>query len=49
MSIKRKIIQVDRPKGQPGFLGRGHIARPVIQRSFARKRSFYNADGRYAG
>ena len=40
MSIKRKLIQVDRPQGQPGFLGRGHIARPVIQRSFAESDPF---------
>ena len=35
MSIKRKIVQIYTPQGEPGFLGRGHIARPVIQRSFA--------------
>ena len=35
MSIKRKIVQTYTPQGEPGFLGRGHIARPVIQRSFA--------------
>jgi redox-sensitive bicupin YhaK (pirin superfamily) len=40
MSIKRKLIQVDTPQGQPGFLGRGHIARPVIQRSFAESDPF---------
>jgi hypothetical protein len=34
MSIKRRLVQIDTPQGQPGFLGRGHIARPVIQRSF---------------
>lgn len=40
MSISRKLIQVDRPQGQPGFLGRGHLARPVIQRSFAESDPF---------
>jgi redox-sensitive bicupin YhaK (pirin superfamily) len=35
MSIKRKIEQVDIPPVQPGFLGAGHTARPVIQRSFS--------------
>ena len=35
MSIKRKIVQTYTPQGEPGFLGRGHVARPVIQRSFA--------------
>jgi quercetin 2,3-dioxygenase len=40
MSITRKLIHVDTPQGQPGFLGRGHIARPVIQRSFAESDPF---------
>ncbi len=31
MTIKRKLIKIQTPAGQPGFLGRGHIARPVIQ------------------
>jgi len=35
MSIKRNIVHIDTPQGEPGFLGRGHIARPVIQRRFA--------------
>src|SRR3954451_21238314 len=35
MSIKRKVVQIYTPQREPGFLGRGHIARPVIQRSFA--------------
>src|SRR3954452_4222454 len=35
MSIKRKAVQTYTPQGEPGFLGSGHIARPVIQRSFA--------------
>ena len=40
MAIRRKLVQLDRPQGQPGFLGRGHIARPVIQRSFAESDPF---------
>jgi quercetin 2,3-dioxygenase len=40
MSITRKIIHIDTPQGQPGFLGCGHIARPVIQRSFAESDPF---------
>src|SRR5574337_2103867 len=40
MSIKRKLIQVDTPQGQPGFLGRGHVARPVIHKSFAESDPF---------
>src|SRR6476660_8118097 len=35
MSIKRKLIRVYTPLGQPGFLGAGHIARPVISGSFS--------------
>ncbi|OQP58881.1 pirin family protein [Niastella populi] len=31
MTLKRKLINIQTPAGQPGFLGRGHIARPVIQ------------------
>jgi redox-sensitive bicupin YhaK (pirin superfamily) len=34
MSIKRKLIKVSTPAGQPGFLGAGHIARPVIEGRF---------------
>jgi len=40
MSIKRKLIHIDTPQGQPGFLGRGHTARPVINRSFAESDPF---------
>ena len=40
MAIKRSLIHIDTPKGQPGFLGRGHIARPVIQRTFAENDPF---------
>lgn len=35
MSQKRKLVHVDAPEAQPGFLGRGHSARPVIQRDFS--------------
>jgi redox-sensitive bicupin YhaK (pirin superfamily) len=35
MSIKRKLIKIHTPEGQPGFLGPGHIARPVINGSFS--------------
>jgi len=35
MSIKRKLIKTYTPPGQPGFLGAGHIARPVINGNFA--------------
>jgi redox-sensitive bicupin YhaK (pirin superfamily) len=40
MAIKRKIVQIDTPPEQPGFLGAGHIARPVIQRSFSESDPF---------
>ena len=40
MSIKRRLVHIDTPQGQPGFLGRGHIARPVIQRSFSESDPF---------
>src|SRR3954465_9666247 len=40
MPIKRKLVQTYTPPGEPGFLGRGHIARPVIQRSFAESDPF---------
>lgn len=40
MSIKRRLVQIDTPRGQPGFLGPGHIARAVIQRSFSESDPF---------
>lgn len=33
-TIKRKLVHVSTPKGMPGFLGAGHVARPVIERDF---------------
>ncbi len=35
MSIKRKLVDIQTPAGEPGFLGRGHTARPVIQVDYA--------------
>jgi redox-sensitive bicupin YhaK (pirin superfamily) len=40
MTIKRKLIKTDTTKGQPGFLGAGHTARPVITGSFAESDPF---------
>lgn len=40
MTMKRRIEHVDTPQGEAGFLGAGHIARPVIQRSFAESDPF---------
>lgn len=34
MDLQRKLISVQTPPVQQGFLGSGHIARPVIQKSF---------------
>jgi hypothetical protein len=35
MSINRKLINIKTPHGQPGFLGAGHIARPVVMGNFS--------------
>ena len=35
MSIQRKLIRINTPQGEPGFLGEGHIARPVISGAFS--------------
>lgn len=35
MSIDRKLVLIQSPKAEPGFLGAGHFARPVIQRNYA--------------
>jgi redox-sensitive bicupin YhaK (pirin superfamily) len=35
MTIKRKLVDIYTPAGEPGFLGPGHIARRVIQRGFS--------------
>lgn len=40
MAIQRKLVHIDTPQAQPGFLGRGHVARPVIQRSIAESDPF---------
>lgn len=34
MLVKRKLTKTYTPPSQPGFLGRGHIARPIIQMDF---------------
>jgi len=31
---KRKLEHISTPAGEPGFLGAGHVARPVIERDF---------------
>jgi len=40
MSTKRKLTRVDTPQMQPGFLGAGHTARPVISGGFANSDPF---------
>jgi hypothetical protein len=40
MSNKRKLIKVNTPAGQPGFLGPHHIARPVISGGFSNSDPF---------
>jgi quercetin 2,3-dioxygenase len=40
MSIKRKLKKMNIPEGQPGFLGAGHTARPVITGSFSESDPF---------
>lgn len=40
MSIKRKLVKRYSPKGEPGFLGSGHTARPVITGSFSESDPF---------
>src|SRR5215212_10020681 len=40
MFIKRKLVKINTPEGEPGFLGRGHTARPVISGSFSESDPF---------
>jgi quercetin 2,3-dioxygenase len=40
MTNNRKLIQVYTPAAQPGFLGKGHMARPVIQIDFSQSDPF---------
>src|SRR5215218_3822392 len=40
MVIKRSLVKVNTPKGEPGFLGRGHTARPLIAGSFSESDPF---------
>ncbi len=40
MSIKRKLVRIDSPKSEPGFLGAGHRARPLITGGFSQSDPF---------
>ena len=35
MLVKRRLVKINEPQGEPGFLGQGHIARPVLSGGFA--------------
>ena len=40
MTIKRSVARIETPIEQPGFLGRGHMARPVVSGSYAQTDPF---------
>jgi hypothetical protein len=40
MPLKRKLNKVYTPPSQPGFLGRGHVARPIVQIDFTESDPF---------
>lgn len=40
MAIERKLTRIETPLGQPGFLGAGHIARPVVTGDFSQTDPF---------
>jgi len=40
MSVKRKLVNIYTPKSEPGFLGQGHTARPVISGGFSQSDPF---------
>jgi redox-sensitive bicupin YhaK (pirin superfamily) len=40
MSIRRKLVEINTPEGQPGFLGAGHTARAVIGGRFSQSDPF---------
>jgi len=35
MLVKRKLVKINEPQGEPGFLGQGHITRPVLTGEFS--------------
>lgn len=35
MAIKRELARIENPQGEPGFLGAGHIARPLMYNNYA--------------
>jgi len=40
MAITRELIRIESPVGEPGFLGAGHIARPLIYDNYERSDPF---------
>ena len=40
MNKIKRVHQIYRPPTQPGFLGKGHVARPVIQVDFSESDPF---------
>jgi Pirin-related protein len=40
MTRKRTLVRIEAPKAQPGFLGSGHMARPVVAGQFGRTDPF---------
>src|SRR6476646_182009 len=40
MSIRRKLVEINTPEGQPGFLGAGHTARAVVGGKFSESDPF---------
>ena len=40
MAITRELIRIENPKGEPGFLGAGHIARPLIYDNYKQSDPF---------
>ena len=40
MAIIRELIRIENPEGEPGFLGAGHIARPLMNGNYAQTDPF---------
>lgn len=40
MTNKRKLVKIETPEGQPGFMGPNHTARPVIRGNYAESDPF---------
>ncbi len=40
MAIIRELIRIENPEGEPGFLGAGHIARPLMNGDYAQTDPF---------